>query len=445
MKKGLKMFAMAITVTLSGLLFMTTASAKEIAVANGDDLSAKITEAEAGDVLNIADGTYTGDLTIDKNITLKGASKEGTIIDGTVIINQADIEVTLDTLTVQDAATLIDVKTKSTVNVNNAKVVYKGYNGTYATNSVDGIWVELGADGTVLNVTNSEVAAKYAIWFQASNSKLNVTGSTLTGYAALDISNGTSQKPNQATGNVVTVKGSTLTGYNAYNGSSDSYGTVVIGGQKDLILDIDDSVITNYAGATPKEDLILISSSYSVSEENQIIVTNSELNNTAPAGNASAVYNISTATNANNVIAFENTKISTVNGITYPTITGYVYITINVAGAQSVVSIPTNSILQGLNDYYVEIEGYEFGGWYTDPNYNTPFDDTAVITDDLAIYAKYVEEVKEPTEPTVDPEEPAIENPETSDPIMTYAATGVIALIGLTGMAIYLKKNKVNA
>lgn len=128
MKKGLKMFAMAITVTLSGLLFMTTASAKEIAVANGDDLSAKITEAEAGDVLNIADGTYTGDLTIDKNITLKGASKEGTIIDGTVIINQADIEVTLDTLTVQDAATLIDVKTKSTVNVNNAKVVYKGYN-----------------------------------------------------------------------------------------------------------------------------------------------------------------------------------------------------------------------------------------------------------------------------------------------------------------------------
>lgn len=191
--------------------------------------------------------------------------------------------------------------------------------------------------------------------------------------------------------------------------------------------------------------MILISDSYSASEENQIIITNSELNNTAPAGNASAVYNIATSANANNVIAFENTKISTVNGITYPTITGYVYITINVAGAQSVVSIPANSVLQGLNDYYVEIEGYEFGGWYTDPDYNTPFDDTVVITDDLDIYAKYVEVVKEPTEPTVDPEEPAIENPETSDPIMTYAATGVIALIGLTGMAIYLKKNKVNA
>lgn len=390
-----------LVVFIAALFFVPNVNAATITVSNGDDLSAKVASADPGDILNIATGTYNGDITLDKNITLKGASREDVIINGTVVINSQDIEVTLDSLTVNDNATLIDVKAKSTVNVNNSTIAYSGYNGTYTTNSVDGIWVERTANGTKLNITSSDVAAKYAVWVSGGSNNVTITDSTLTGYAALDISNGVSQKPNQVEGNIVNVSNSTLTGYNTYSGSSDNYGTIVIGGQKGLQLDIDNSVVTNLV-TNVVEDLIVISSSYSVSENVEINITNSELINNAPAGNSSAVYNVTSSSNINNNIVLDNTDVSATNGIIYGALANYVYVTINVFDVQSVLTIPTGSSLDGLDEYVIEIDGYNFEGWFTDNTYETLFDDTKLVTENINLYAKFVEI---PTEDPVIPDD----------------------------------------
>ena len=322
-------FKVFLTMIFASFVCIAGVNADTINVNSGDDLASKVATANSGDTLVIANGTYNGDITITKDITLKGASKDGVIINGTVIVNTSNVDVTLDSLTINDSSTLIDIKAKSTVNVNNATVAYTGYNGTYNTNSADGIWVERTANGTELNIstyntnsadgiwvertangtelniTNSDVAAKYAVWVSGADNNISITGSTLTGYAALDISNGVSQKPNQVEGNIVNVSDSTLTGYNTYSGSSDNYGTIVIGGQKGLKLNIDNSVVTNLV-TNVVEDLIVISSSYSVSENVEINITNSELINNAPAGNASAVYNVTSSANVNNEIILES-------------------------------------------------------------------------------------------------------------------------------------------
>ncbi len=386
-------------------------NADTINVSSGDDLASKVASANPGDTLVIENGTYNGDITITKDITLKGASKDGVIINGTVIVNTSNVDVTLDSLTINDSSTLIDIKAKSTVNVNNATVAYTGYNGTYNTNSTDGIWVERTANGTELNITNSDVAAKYAVWVSGADNNISITGSTLTGYAALDISNGVSQKPNQVEGNIVNVSDSTLTGYNTYSGSSDNYGTIVIGGQKGLKLNIDNSVVTNLV-TNVVEDLIVISSSYSVSENVEINITNSELINNAPVGNPSAVYNVTSSSNINNDIILDNTDVSATNGIIYGTLADYVYVTINVFDVQSVVAIPNGSSLEGLNDYVISLDGYNFEGWFTDSTYETPFDDTIPVTDNINLYAKYVE---------IPQDEPVVSDPSLGEVTDNYS------------------------
>lgn len=394
-------FKIFLTVMIASFICVAGVNAETINVSSGDDLASKVASANAGDTLVIADGTYNGDITISKDITLKGASRDGVIINGTVIVNTASVDVTLDTLTINDSSALIDIKAQSTVNINNATVAYTGYNGTYNTNSADGIWVERTANGTELNITNSDVAAKYAVWVSGADNNISITGSTLTGYAALDISNGVSQKPNQVEGNIVNVSDSTLTGYNTYSGSSDNYGTIVIGGQKGLQLDIDNSVVTNLV-TNVVEDLIVISSSYSVSENVEINITNSELINNAPAGNSSAVYNVTSSSNINNNVVLDNTDVSATNGIIYGTLANYVYVTINVFDVQSVLAIPTGSSLDGLDEYVIEIDGYNFEGWFTDNTYETLFDDTKLVTENINLYAKFVEI---PTEDPVIPDD----------------------------------------
>ena len=66
---------------------------------------------------------------------------------------------------------------------------------------------------------------------------------------------------------------------------------------------------------------------------------------------------------------------------------------------------------------------------------------TVPVTDNTILYAKLTEIVEEPTTPEnpSEPEEP-IENPSTSDNILTYVVLGGISLVGIVGASLYLKK-----
>lgn len=432
--KNLKLFGMALVMGIASLLLVPSVDAATIEVVNGDDLSAKVASALDGDVLNIANGTYNGDITISKNITLKGESKTGTIINGGVVVDTADLVVTLDTLTVENAGTIIDVKAKSNLTVKNAKVIYNGYVDTYATNAADGIWLEKTANGSTLTVENSDVVAKYAIWVYGEGNTVDIKNSNIIGWAALDISNGTSSTT-QATGNAITVTGSTLKGINDYTGASNSYGTIVIGGQKGLQLLITDSTVTNGVNTEQAQDLIVYGDAYRTSSECVVVITNSTLTNTALLGNPSAVYNIGTEDNVLglNVFGVENTEITATNNVIYPTMTDYVYLTVDAMGSKAVTLIPTGSVLGSLEDPEA-VEGYTFKGYFTDNTFKTKFDFTKAIDTDTTIYALY-EEVKDNSE----------KNPETSDNIMIFIAVGATSILGIAGMAIYLNKKKANA
>lgn len=78
----MKKISLFFAVFLTAFLFLGTVNAKTVNVASTDDLSAKIGEAEEGDTLVLEDGTYTGNITIDKALTIEGTSKEDTIIVG---------------------------------------------------------------------------------------------------------------------------------------------------------------------------------------------------------------------------------------------------------------------------------------------------------------------------------------------------------------------------
>ena len=241
--------------------FIANVSAKEINVTDVSTLNEALTDADAGDTIILADGTYNTDITIEKDIVLKGTSVDGTIVNGSVILNAEGIEVTLDSLTIKDAGTIIDVKATSTLTVNNAKVLYAGYNGTFSANDSDGIWLEKTANGSTVNVTNSTVVAKYAIWVHGEENTVNVTGSTINGWAAIDISNGSGSQTT-ANNNKVSINDSTIIGTNVYNGRTDAYGVIVIGGQSNVKVEISGSTVKNEFPVTNNQvDVILFSPS----------------------------------------------------------------------------------------------------------------------------------------------------------------------------------------
>lgn len=65
-------------------------------------IQAAVTKASSGDTINIADGTYVENLTIDKALTLDGQSRAGTIIDAGVNTSVYVVVVTADDVTLQD-------------------------------------------------------------------------------------------------------------------------------------------------------------------------------------------------------------------------------------------------------------------------------------------------------------------------------------------------------
>lgn len=419
-------------------------SAAEINVANTDDLSQKLAESVAGDTLILADGTYTTDLTIDKNITIKGTSVDGTIINGSVVLNTEGIEVTLDTLTITDSATIIDVKATSTLNVNNAKVIYAGYDGTFAKNSSDGIWLEKTANGSTVNVVGSTIVAKYAIWVYGEENNVSIDNSTINGWAAIDITNG-NNSDTTAKNNSVTVNNSDIIGTNVYNGQSDAYGVIVVGGQSNLTLEITESTVKNeFTVGNNSLDVILFSGAYQTSEETEISIVNSELiNNDTTTNSAVISYDTEEIQNGANIVTLYETTVTSENDLVYDMTGDYITFTVDLLGVQSSTPLPNNSVIPENALDPGNIEGYTFEGWYLDADFTIPFDPSVALDADTTIYAKLTEIVEEPTDPVeepTEPSEPVIENPSTLDNISVFMILGAISVIGLTVATVVLKK-----
>ncbi len=460
-KKGLLSLVAFVMIMLVATM---SVSAEEISVANTDDLAQKLADAAAGDTLILADGTYSTDLTVDKDITIKGTSTDGTIINGSVILNTEGIEVTLDTLTVTDSATIIDVKATSTLNVNNAKVIYAGYNGTFAANDSDGIWLEKTANGSTVNVVGSTVVAKYAIWVYGEENKVSIDDSTINGWAAIDISNGNGASTT-AKNNSVTVNNSDIIGTNVYNGPTDAYGVIVVGGQSNLTLEITESTVKNeFTVGNNSLDVILFSGAYQTSEETEISIVNSELiNNDTTTNSAVISYDTEEIQNGANIVTLYETTVTSENDLVYDMTGDYITFTVDLLGVQSSTPLPTNSVIPENVLDPGNIEGYTFEGWYLDADFTIPFDPSVALDADTTIYAKLteiVEEPEDPTEPTdpveeptdpveeptdpveepTEPSEPVIENPSTLDNISVFMILGAISVIGLAVATVVLKK-----
>ena len=442
-KKGLLSLVAFVMIMLVATM---SVSAEEISVANTDDLAQKLADAAAGDTLILADGTYSTDLTVDKDITIKGTSTDGTIINGSVILNTEGIEVTLDTLTVTDSATIIDVKATSILNVNNAKVIYAGYNGTFAANNSDGIWLEKTANGSTVNVVGSTVVAKYAIWVYGEENKVSIDDSTINGWAAIDISNGNSSDTT-AKNNSVTVNNSDIIGTNVYNGPTDAYGVIVVGGQSNLTLEITKSTVKNeFTVGNNSLDVILFSGAYQTSEETEISIVNSELiNNDTTTNSAVISYDTEEIQNGANIVTLYETTVTSENDLVYDMTGDYITFTVDLLGVQSSTPLPNNSVIPENALDPGNIEGYTFEGWYLDADFTIPFDPSVALDADTTIYAKLTEIVEEPEEPTTpeeptEPSEPDIENPSTSDNVGLFMILGAISVIGLTVATIVLKK-----
>ena len=444
-KKGLLSLVAFVMIMLVATM---SVSAEEISVANTDDLAQKLADVAAGDTLILADGTYSTDLTVDKDITIKGTSTDGTIINGSVILNTEGIEVILDTLTVTDSGTIIDVKATSTLNVNNAKVIYAGYDGTFAKNSSDGIWLEKTANGSTVNVVGSTVVAKYAIWVYGEENKVSIDDSTINGWAAIDITNGNTSDTT-AKNNSVTVNNSDIIGTNVYNGPTDAYGVIVVGGQSNLTLEITKSTVKNeFTVGNNSLDVILFSGAYQTSEETEISIVNSELiNNDTTTNSAVISYDTEEIQNGANIVTLYETTVTSENDLVYDMTGDYITFTVDLLGVQSSTPLPNNSVIPENALDPGNIEGYTFEGWYLDADFTIPFDSSVALDADTTIYAKLTEIVEEPVEEPTDPveeptepSEPDIENPSTSDNVGAFMILGAISVIGLTVATVVLKK-----
>lgn len=448
-----KIFAIIIMTILCLLcLLAVNANAAEVQ-ATPENFTEVVASAEENDTIVLAEGTYNiGDLTLDKALTLQGAGKDATILEGTITTN-ANLTLQNLEVTAETTSNIITVNAPVTVNVENSAITDKGL----TTNNTAGICLQKGnADGATLNVTNSEVYALYGIWVYGQNNTVNVSGSNVTGWAAIDISYG-SGATSLAQGNVVTITNSTLTGNGVHSGPTNEYSNIVIGAQDGLKLNISGSTLTNTINSDNPEDLIAFGDAYLTSKNVMITIENSELINTDTT-NDSAVFDValenSNPENSNMIAISADTTIETANGVVYNDVEGYITLVLSTIEGDVAITLPEGTVLTEDVLKPGEVEGYTFEGYFTDENYTTPFDYSA-LNEDTTLYAKFVpvstEEPTEPETPTDPSEEPTtnevtdetnneenIENPQTGDNLISYIATAVAA-IAVLGVVIKKK------
>ncbi len=430
----MKRFLITVGMVISAFVIIPNVSAATINVSSGESLSDKVTQASPGDVLVLEDGTYTGDITIDKALTIKGTSKENTIINGQINIASNNALVSLESLTIEkQGSDTAGVKLTGTSNVtiSDALIQYANIVGDdYGNNDYfTGIWLSKSANGSTLTVNNSEIKAKYAIWVHGQENNVTVNSSSITGWAALDISNSPKPQSSLAANNVVTVNGSTLLGVATSTGPSNGYGTIVIGGQDSLQLTINNSTVTNKFVVSQMQDLIHFGDAYEDSQNVNIEINSSKLINTDTTTNSSVINYITEGVSANeNIVVMSDTTIESANGKVYSTANNYVTVTIDILGVTSTITIPVGSIIpeEALN---FELDGYTFEGWYTDENFENTFDTASEVNDDITLFAKLTEIVVDNPITSEEPTE-QIENPNTADSILLYVILGLTTASG---------------
>ena len=446
------------------LLFTPSVKATSLD-ATPENLLEVLNNAVDGDTIILADGTYTGNITIDKKITLKGTSKDATIIDGTIIVNN---DLTVDNLTVQSSSSeVIDIKSTSDVKITNSVIKYKNYtendygNASYTT----GVWLEKTADNSTLLVSNTEIYAKYGVWVYGQGNNVTIDNSKITGWSPVDISNGNTATTLAKSNSVIIKNNSVLTGVATLTGASNTYGTIVIGGQDSLELAIMDSTVQNAFKAQNVQDLILFGDAYMPSTNVQIGILSSKLVNTDTTDNSS-IYNIGSAENAmpdapNILMISSDTEISSANNIIYAKVDGYMTLTLSTIDGDVSINLPVGITLTEDILAPEEVEGYTFEGYFIDKDYKTPYDYETVLNTDTVIYAKYTENTKTPsdeeqkpgedTDPEITPTPDQtpnqnqgspnenIENPDTSDNIFSYIVLSMLSLVAICTTLKYYK------
>lgn len=426
---------------LVGAFIMTPrVNAANINISSGENLSEKINSAQDGDVLILEDGTYTGNITIDKNLTIKGTSKNDTIIDGQITVEK---NLTLDTITVQSSYVndnirnmIKIVKPDLTVEINNSVLAVKGYvlNSDYKT-SMSGIRVDASAENTTLNVTNSEIYSTYAVYVKSGSNKVTIDNSSLNGWAALDISNNTEVVSN----NFVSVSNSVLTGvdYLPNNGWND-YSVVQIGAQKNLALSLTSSTVKNIIISGNRTDVIGYSDSYNTSSDVAINVIDTDLINTDEKGSSSIInYGVEGNVASTMLIIDSLSTMTSANGKNFEIAGNNSILTLSTLDGNVTITVPTGTELtEDILNSVEDVEGYKFDGWFTDAQYTNPVAVGTKITEDTTIYAKF-SKIETPTNQETSEN---IENPKTSDNVLTYVVLSSISLIIILGTGLALKK-----
>ena len=436
MKKTLIM----VGILVGAFIMIPRVNAANINVSNGENLSEKINSAKDGDVLILEDGTYTGNITIDKNLTIKGTSKNGTIIDGQITVEK---NLTLDTVTVQSSYVNDNIRNMIkivepdlTVEIDNSVLAVKGYvlNTDYKTN-MSGIRVDASAENTTLNVTNTEIYSTYAIYVKSGNNKVTIDKSSLNGWAALDISNNLEAVSN----NSISVSNSTLIGvdYLPNNGWND-YSVVQIGAQKNLALSITSSTVKNIIISGNRTDVIGYSDSYSSSSDVTISIADTDLINTDENGNSSIInYGVDANVASTMLIIDSLSTMTSANGKNFEIAGNNSILTLSTLDGNVTITVPTGTELtEDILNSVEDIEGYKFDGWFTDAQYTNPVAVGTKITEDTTIYAKFTK-IETPATQEISEN---IENPKTSDNILSYIILSGISLTSITFAGYKLRK-----
>ncbi len=416
------------------LLFSLSAKVSAATTVTGDEkISDKLAEAE-DNIIEVDEGEFEDTIVIDKTMTIKGAGKDKTTLIGKITV-EGDVTLTLENITVKsidDSAKIINLTNGADLTVKNSEIYYLNKEATdFGSDSV-GIYT---SGNSTITIDSTTIYAKYGIWAQGANNEITIKNeSDINGYAALDVSNGTSG--DVVNGNKVTIKDSTLTGHNIYQPEEGSYGTIVIGSQEGLELSILGSTITNSVTTDDSiEDLILISESYEASTDSRIEIVDSTLINT---DDSSVIYNLGPAdVVSTNIIAQENT---TTKGIVYPTDGENIYVTLVTEDGDVVVVFEKDNINESLKSFLDKMskiieEDFVFEGYFEDDKYANSFDTEREITENTKIYMK-VSLKKVETDTT--PEDTEV--PDTFDGITSYAFTAIISVIMVLSFGYFLKK-----
>ena len=125
--------------------------------------------------------------------------------------------------------------------------------------------------------------------------------------------------------------------------------------------------------------------------------------------------------------------MTSTNGKTIEVPSDYVTVTLIAQNEEAVFTVEKGSVFIDKPED-PNIEGYTFGGWYTDDTYTNEFDFTKEINQNTKIYAKFqankTGEVVKPSD---------VKNPETNDNIILYV---IVRILGALAIVVSYKKFK---